>query len=191
MPDFAPNVTGRYRLRYNAVGRVHTIQVRVARGLSLLSIQDAGATYIRPVFLALAAALVSDFLFISATAAETDSDLFFPVAIPTQVVGLAPIADYSKQDSITHLTFSGRGASGSKVNQKIYGFVNNPDQLPPNVGSDFVLLSSESPLIQNAVNAFNSPGASIVAIDNSVPVYVQRATIKINDFWLRQVRKGL
>jgi len=191
MPDFAPNVTSRYRLKYNVVGRSHTVQVRCARGTSLIATQDAAIPYIRAVFLALASNMADDLAFVSATAALTDSDLFFPVGIPAAVAGAISVALFSKQDSISHLTFSGRGSSGSKVNQKIYGFNSNPDQFPVNAASDFVLLSSEVSLIQNAVNAFNSFPGPIVAIDNSTPVYVQRATLKVNDFWLRKVRQGL
>jgi len=44
----------------------------------------------------------------------------------------------------------------------------------------------------NAVAALNtSPSGRIVAIDNSVPAYYNRITVKINDFWLRKVRQGL
>ena len=192
MPDFAPNVTARYRLHYNAIGRVHTTQCRGTRGIDVSTLQADGAAYLRAVFVALAAIMSDDLSFISAEYALTDSDLFFPATVPAAVVGGVSAALMSKQDSISHLTFSGRGAGGSKVNQKIYGVGFAPDTLPANIASDFVLLSSENANISAAVAAFNtSPSGRVVAIDNTVPTYHARATLKVNDFWLRKVRRGL
>lgn len=192
MADFAPNVTARYRLHYNVAGRVHTIQSRGVRGIDVSTLQADGATYLRAVFAALATLMADDLAFVSAEYALTDSDLFFPAAIPTAVTGGVAVATFTKMDSITHLTFSGRGSLGSKVNQKVYGVQVNADLLPVNLWSDFVVNSSELAAVANAVTAFNtSPSGRIVAIDNSVPTYRARATVKVNDFWLRKVRQGL
>lgn len=191
MPDFAPNVTARYKLHYTAAGRPHTIMCRAARGT--LASPGAGqcAVYLRGLFSALAPLLADDLSFTSAEFALTDSDLFFPAAVPAAVVGGSPIAGFSKQDTITHLTFSGRGTGGSKVNVKVYGVNWAPDTLPGSVESDFVVLGTELAQIANAVISLNTGSGIIVAIDNTAALYANRATIKVNDFWLRQVRKGL
>jgi hypothetical protein len=191
MPDFAPNVTGRYKLHYNVIGRVHTIMMRTARGLNAAQIISNGAAYLRGLFVAMAPGMADDLAFISAEYALHDSDLFFPAATPAAVVGAIAAATFSKQDSITHLTFSGRGALGSKVSMHLYGHGTDPDTLPANIWSDFVVLGTELPRIATAVAALNVAPALAVAIDNSVPVYVNRATVKVNDFWLRKVRQGL
>lgn len=191
MADFAPNMTCRYKLRYNAAGRVHTMLMRVARGATAAQTASNGAAYLRGLFLAMQPTLPSDLAFLSAEVAVEDSDLFFPAAVPAAVTGAQPAANYSKQDSITHVTFSGRGALGSKVNLKLYGVLLSPDVVPGAAESDFVLLSSESTAIAAAITHLNATPALSVAIDNSVPTYSARTTVKINDFWLRQVRKGL
>jgi hypothetical protein len=191
MPDFAPNVTFRYKLHYNAAGRKHTTQVRAARGT--LATPGAGqcATYLRAVFDALKAIMPDDLSFLSAEYALTDSDLFFPAATPAAVVGGTAAASFSKQDSISHLTFSGRGSLGSKANLKLYCFAFNPDVLPAPLESDFVVLASEALLVSNAIAALNTGSGIIVAIDNSPINYYARATLKVNDFWLKRVRQGL
>lgn len=192
MPDFAPNVTARYRLHYNAAGRVHTVQCRLVRGIDVSTLNADGAAYIRAVFAALAARMADDLAFISAEYALTDSDLFFPATVPAAVTGSIAPTSISKQDGITHLTFSGRGALGSRANMKIYGVATNPDDPSGTQDTDFVLLGSESSEVAAAVSALNtSPGGRVVAIDNSVATYHNRATIKVNDFWLRQLRRGL
>lgn len=191
MADFAPNVTFRYRLKYRAVARTHTVMVRAARGTLASPGAAQCATYIRAVFSALAAMLPADLAFISADYSLTDSDLFFPAAVPAAVTGANALTLYSKQDSITHCTFSGRGALGSKVSVKIYGVALNPDALPVNIASDFLILSSEQVEIANAIAALNTGSGVIVAIDNSVPAYYAQATVKVNDYWLKKVRQGL
>ncbi len=192
MPDFAPNVTARYRLHYNVAGRVHTIQCRGVRGIDVSTLQADGSAYLRGLFAAMAGLMADDLAFVSAQYALTDSDLFFPATVPAAVVGGVAAATFSKQDGITHLTFSGRGASGSKINQKLYGVQVNADVVPANFYSDFVVLTSDAVQFANAVAALNtSPSGRIVAIDNSVPAYYNRITVKINDFWLRKVRQGL
>lgn len=192
MTTFAPNVTARYRLHYNVVGRNHTMQCRGVRGVDVGTLVADGAAYLRAVFAALAANLCDDLSFISAEYALTDSDLFFPAAVPTAVVGLNDLATFSKQDSITHLTFSGRGSFGSKANLKLYGCQFDPDNVTGDPPEDFVITSAEYAPIATAIAALNtSPGGRIVAIDNSPAAYHARATLKVNDYWLRRVRQGL
>jgi len=153
--------------------------------------ETIGKQLFNQLFTALISFLCDDLTFVSAEVALTDSDLFFPAAIPTAVVGAVALATFSKQDSITHMTFSGRGALGSKVNMKVYGGNLGPDTLPVNAVSDFLITSVESPTIASAVLALNVGGNNIVAVDNTKPVFHQQATVKVNDFWLRRVRQGL
>lgn len=192
MADFAPNVTARYRLHYNVVGRDHTVQCRLVRGIDAGTLQADGAAYLRSVFAALAGAMADDLAFTSAEYALTDSDLFFPAALPAAVTGGQALALFSIQDSITHLTFSGRGSFGSKINVKIYGRQADPDTLPPGSSSDFVITAAENAAIAAAIAALNtSPGGRIVCIDNTPAAYHQRATLKVNDYWLKLARRGL
>jgi hypothetical protein len=191
MADFAPNATARYVLKYHVAGRDHNMLVRLARGTPAASIGLNGSNYLLSVFQAMAAILASDLAFVSAAYALTDSDLFFPAQVPPAVVGGSALAGFSKQDTITHATFSGRGSLGSKCNVKLYGVNWAHDIIPAQVESDFVVLASELTQIANAVNALNGGAAVIVAIDNSQPNYAARATIKVNDYWLRRVRQGL
>lgn len=189
MADYAPNVTPRYRLHYNAAGRPHTIMCRVSRGTSFAGTEAVGISMFFGLFTALATLMCDDLAFVSSEIALTDSDLFFPASIPGPVVGTSPIAQYSKMDTISHWTFSGRGDLGSKVSMKVYGIQNVSDVLPANAHSDFVLLGSEDARVANAVLALNS--APLVTVDNTQAQFANRVTIKVNDFWLRQVRKGL
>lgn len=189
MADFAPNVTPRYVLKYRSVGRVHSIMMRGARGISFALMESYGQTLFNAFFTTMAAGLPVDLEFISASVAITDSDLFFPAAPPTAVTGAVALTSLSGQDSISHITFSGRGGLGSKVNLHVYGFAWGPDVLPAGDESDFVITAGESTVIANAIAAL-AADSHIRAIDNSQPVWRSQVTLKVNDYWLRKLRQG-
>lgn len=190
MADFAPNVTARYRLNYHGALRNHSIMCRGARGTSFAAMETIGIGFFFGLFDALSALMFDDLAFLSADIALTDSDLFFPCATPAAVTGAQAIAQCTGQDSITHYTFSGRGTLGSKVSMHVYGVQSFPDLLPPDASADFVFLSSEVTAIADAVAILNNPATDIVAIDNTKPLFAARATLKVNDYWLRQLRRG-
>jgi len=190
MADFAPNVTSRYRLNYSVATRPHSVMVRGARGTSFAAMEAIGISFFFGLFTAYATIMFDDLAFVSAAVALTDSDLFFPAGVPAAVVGGIAIATASKQDTITHLTHSGRGSLGSKVSFHLYGVATNPDLLPANVWSDFVATGLELAQVSTAVALLNNPATDIVAVDNTKPVFGNRATVKVNDFWLRTVRAG-
>jgi hypothetical protein len=189
MPTFAPNVTPRYKVSYQAVGRVHSLLFRGARGLSFGDMETLGATAANAMFNPTLGVLVDDFSFLDAAVALTDSDIFLPAALPTAEVGTADIADYSKQDSITHVTFAGRGAGGAKVNWHLFGITLNPDVLPPEVENDFKITSAEWGVIANVYTVLAAQ-TGLRAIDNTAITYKSYALVKVNDHWLRKVRQG-
>lgn len=188
--DFAPNVTARYRLQYRCATRVHSIMCRAARGTTFAATEALGISLFSGLFTALDDLMFDDLAFLSADVALTDSDLFFPAAVPAAVTGLVPIAQATKQDSITHITFSGRGTLGSKVTLHVYGVSTLPDLLPANAATDFVITGAESTNVAAAISGLNAAGAPFVAIDNTNPSFRSQVTIKVNDFWLRTVRAG-
>lgn len=189
MPDFAPNVTVRYVLKYTSVGRAHSIMMRTQRGTGFALAESYGQALFNNLFTSLAPAMPVDLSFISAAIAVEDSDLFFPAATPTAVVGALALNLFSKQDSISHITFSGRGTFGSKVNMHVYGVQTNPETLPALPENDFVITAAESAFYAAAI-AVLTADTHVRAIDNSQPAWRAQVTLKVNDFWLRKVRQG-
>lgn len=189
MPDFAPNVTPRYVLSYRSAQRAHSVMMRGARGISAALMESYGQGLFNTFFTSLATLLPLDLAFISAKVSLTDSDLFFPATVPTAVAGTIALTALSKQDSITHTTFSGRGSLGSKVNLKIFGIQWSPDTMPGGVEQDFVVTSSETSFVATAI-AVLAADSHIRAIDNTQPSWYAKVTFKPNDYWLKRVRQG-
>lgn len=189
MPDFAPTATPRYIASYNSAGITHRIMMRVERDTSE-SIGVAAARLGLHDFLdELTTSLPEDFAWISANWYDQDSDVAIPVAVPDAVTGLQLLANYSKQDKITHLTFSGKGRFGGKINFKVFGVQFDPDELPAGVENDFVLNPGEAATVDAAVGVLNAV-ALLRCVDNTKPVIYGRVTLKVNDHWLKQVRSG-
>lgn len=189
MPDFAPNVTPRYKAHYVVATHPHSIQFRVARGTNDGDGILAGRTHANALFAAFAAILFEDFHWVSAEYAHQDSDLFFPATLPTAVTGLTLLTAMSPADEIMHLTFSGRGAGGSKVSVHVYGTNFTLDLTPQGVFSDWILTGAENAGVASALTSLAANG-DLRAIDNTAVTWRQQATIKLNDYWLRQLRKG-
>ena len=189
MPDFAPNVTPRYRLKYNAVGRKHTIIFRAARGTVFSAMEAVGQDAAEAIWNANATNIASDFQYLSADVALTDSDLFLPAALPTAFTGGNAVTGFSKQDGISHVTFGGRGSAGSKVHWQAYGYAFAPDVTPSVAESDFVLQRAEFTTIDTAYTGLAAV-SGLRAIDKSAIIFYAYALLKVNDYWLRRLRAG-
>lgn len=189
MPDYAPNVTPRYRAHYRVAKHTHVMQFRGARGSTFAQMELLGTTHAHALMNALASVLFDDFAWISAEIALTDDDLFFPAATPTAVTGAQLLANCSAADEITHLTFSGRGAGGSRCSVHAYGTNFDVDTTPPGGFADFIITAAENTPVANAIASL-APVPTLVAVDNTGVTWRSQVTVKLNDYWLRIKRKG-
>lgn len=186
MTTYAPNFTPRYKATYVVGGIQHTIQVRAARGSAAFVVEGL-KDIVGQCFDALAAAVMSDLLWINAEYALTDSDDFVPSVVPT--ITTAPTFDESTigpRARIRGLTFSGR-ATGSKARFTMFGVYEN-DTFSADDGSDGTITPSELPglstVLTLAANNFHSGSGQLAT-------WHQRATYKENDHLLRLVRRGI
>jgi hypothetical protein len=187
--DFAPDATPRYVLAYIAAGVTHHTMVRGSRSNNLSDLNSLGQGFFHAVFTALAPLMPADLAFLDAVLIDKDTDIGVPGTVPTHVAGTTAVNTYSPMDKITHTTFAGKGSGGSKVNLKLYGINYGLDSTTSAV-RDFVLTPGDETNIDNAITALNAQG-NARAIDNTGITWHNRATVKVNDKWLRLVRKGV
>ena len=187
MPDFAPDFTPRYRARYLSAGINHVVMLRGYRGEPSADTSNRARTVLAGVFDAFDTALPTDFQWLSAEYIPEDTNVGSPDAVPAAVVGLAPVAMFSTQDRITSLGFVGRSAS-TPVRLFIFGVQLNPDVVPPSNFDDWRLTSVESAAVAASVALLNS--SAIPANNNQPSSWSLYANIKVNDYWLRQARRG-
>jgi hypothetical protein len=188
MPDYSPDATPRYIAKYRVAGLNHSLQIRGYRGESAIAVVDRGAGACFDIFNPIAAALCDDFIWLAAFYIPEDTNVSVGATLPADVTGLVGIEEFSSADKISHLSFAGKGATGAKVSLKVYGTGKTLDDETPGVFTDFLLTSGESGIVSSIVAALNA--RDVAAIDNSVSSWYPRATVKINDAWLRRLRAG-
>ncbi len=184
MTTYAPTWTPRYKAEYNVLGAPHSITLRAPRGTDAAG-TTALATVAHDLFNALAASLSSDFTWVSASYALTDSDVFIPTTTPAAVTGANNPADFSLMQKISPLTFSGRSASG-RARVSLYGVSLGPLGISGDP-LDFQILSTEDSGVAAAI-AVLQDGA--VGAAGEVTTWHLKATQKPNDRLVRKVRQG-
>lgn len=186
MPDFAPNYTARYRLRYSVLGHEHTMLFRIARGVGstglALMVAKAG-----DFLTAIEDARYTDWLELSAEYAAEDTDIFAPAALPTVSTGTAAIPAQSVSQSTYAVSFVGRSAAGQKAKFFVYGVSFDPENLVT-PGDNFRITSAENAIVAAGVAELNSGAPDIVASDNFGVSWYPYVNGKYNDHWVAAVR---
>jgi len=189
MPDYAPTATPRYKVQYQAAGVLHHIQVRTPRTATLVETDSIGRFVVNGLFDALADLMPDDLVFIEASLYAADSDIGVPGGLPAAVAGSVPAEDYVPIQKITHLTFSGRSNGGSPVNVKVFAPFFT-EWVSPSAGLDMKINYGENASVTAAIDFLRS-ATDMRCIDNRSAFWRSSATLKINDFWLRLVRRGV
>lgn len=189
MTTYSPDYTGRYRAKYVSAGVTHVAQLRKFRGASVSLITDL-AGVMGSVFTIWATLLPTDFAWVSAEYAEQDSNLFIPTSTPPAVTGSFNPSVYTPLQKVTSTTFAGR-APGSKARLSIFGvfwqFTNSIDDSGTDAYNG-IIEATEDSRIGDTKTALDSQWSANSGVN---AVTYARATVKINDYWLRQVRKGI
>jgi len=188
MTSYSPSYTSRYRAKYRACGIEHSIQLRKALGASFAT-TDLLAGTVHDLFNAFAAQMPVDLEFISGEVAEEGSDIFVPGTTPAAVTGLVAVADYTPFQKVTHTRFAGK-APGSRASCELYGIwweYSNIASDANTIPYDGLATAAEWGVIGTAVALLNTQA---FANSGQATVWYNRATVKVNDFWLRQVRSG-
>jgi hypothetical protein len=186
MPDFAPNFTPRYRVRYSSQGKSHRMQFRVARGVT----DPTGiATKVGAFLAALEDGLYADWTVLGADFALTDSDIFLPVDPPTSPSGGVSLSGITVAAAAGSISFPGRSANGLRAVIYVYGSGFNV-----NVGratdADFRMLATESSIISDAIAALNELSPAVVGNDGATATFYPYVNMKFNDHWVRKLRQG-
>jgi hypothetical protein len=185
MTTFAPTISPRWKGTYICAGLRHTIQFRGARGASFITMDEyrhvgeGMVANIRGDF-------CSDFTWVQAEVALTDSDVFLPATTPAApTAGGNSISDYSPIDKISAMTLSGK-SSTARARFSWYGllFLSTPTGT---IGADGLVRISELAGLAGIIAQAN---ASCKAADGTSASYHSIATYKPNDHLLKLVRRG-
>jgi len=187
MPDFAPDYTARYRVRYTDGTANHTQTWRypgAGDGPELGAVSLAVLNY----YTAMSPKLWDDFALLAVSYALKDSSIFLPLAVGTVVGTVAPAGLRKKMHKANALSFIGRTNGGHRVVFYQYGFVQYVGE--SSVTEDFRIFASEDGDIDNAIAALIAAGADLVGNDGQAVNWYPYVNVGENDYWKGKVRNG-
>lgn len=188
MTDYAPNFTPRYLAHYKSAGFNHSIMYRAQRGHPKADVVSDGQLTIQAIMNVLADQLPTDFAYSSATYYEMDSDIGDSgVAVPAATTGLADLGDYSPMVRAASTTFKG-SAFGSKASFAVFGLLWDFAD-PTGVAGNGRVESAEDPNIAGVLTVLDGATNWRVISNAGTPRWYRFATVKVNDYWLKQARK--
>lgn len=186
MPDYAPNYTARYRVRYTTQAKSHSMTWRIAAAAT----DDTAIAAKVGLFLDdLADSLWDDFTIIGADFALADSDVFLPGTLPTFGGGNVASSGQQQSDAAFAVSFVGRTIAGGKARMFLYG-TNFDVSVRATLGNDWKVLSAEASTISDAIVRLNETSPAIVGNDNATAVWYEYVNMKYNDRWVRRLRRG-
>lgn len=187
MADFAPNFSGRYRVRYQVAGKTHKFMIRVQTGNVFATGSADGLAIAQALLTALAPLLWADFTVLSAEFAAENSAFFFPVEAPT-VTGGVSITGRPASAGAWSTSFIGRTGGGLRWVVYVYGVAVNPVQTASVI--DFRIGSLENATILAATNALGGFSSTLAGNDDLPVVIYPYVNGKYNDYWVKRLRNG-
>lgn len=184
MPDFAPNFTARYKVRYQVLTKTHSITWRLARGAS-----DgmAAAALMEDFWAALSGAMYNDFTVLSAAFAPEDSDVFLPTIAPASPTGAISSPGGGAGAVPLALSFPGRADDGQRAIFYQYGLTLVP-VAGTSVLGNFRVNPGEVSQIDDAIALLVAADPLLVSNSNSPVNWYPYANVKDNDHWVRKQR---
>lgn len=189
MPDYAPNFTSRYILQYRSAGVPHTMTLRGYIGEAMATTITRSVATIQDLFDALSPSTPDNLAFEGAFYIAQGDEVTVPATVPTATPGTSPAGNFSPQDKITTLGFAGKSSLGAKAKLFVFGVQMDTDVFGAGEMNDFLITAGEFAHIDAAVSVLNTN--ELPAIDGGQITWYPRVTIKINDHWLKPVRRGV
>jgi len=186
MPDFAPNFTARYRLRYSVLGHEHSMLWRITRGTGSTGLALMVAK-VRDFLNAIKAVRYTNWTELSAEYAPEDVDIFSPATLPGSDAGTAALPTNGVSEGTLHASWVGRSTAGQKAKFFTYGVAMSPEILGV-TADDFRVFASENTTVQAGIIELLSGAPDIAASDNFPVIWYSYVNVKYNDHWIGEVR---
>lgn len=188
MADYASNYSPRYTFQYRSGGAVHSVTVRLARGVA--RDDEAVTTKMAVMYAELESALMLDFAFLSGTYYPEDAFLGFPVDLGTMAAAAgtnsSPIVAVHKA---IQLRFECRGNLGGRTSLSIFG--TNLVDVDNTAGlRDFRVTPGEVTGLGDFITALSELAPAFVPLGSTSGIWKNYANLKYNDHWVGELRKG-
>jgi hypothetical protein len=189
MPDYAPNYTGRVKLRYRVMGRVYTMGVRGSTVMDATEAQGVGES-LKDALVDGGDMLSGDWTALDWSWCPPSSNIFLPLAgVATGDFGTSGTLDPANKSNLANaMHIAGRTVAGGKAGFFIYGTTLGN---AAGAGSDFTVFTTENLAFATFILSLNAPTSPLYGNDGTPVVWYPRATVKDNDYIVRKVRQGI
>lgn len=188
MTTHAPDFTPRLVVKYQSAGLNHSNTFRVARGSATGPAIETMSNAAQALYNSLESLLPVGFNVTDQVYYNQDSNVGFPQGTAgfVQPTGAKLLADYTPMMRATETVFIGNGG-GAPYHIGVFGVFWDPSDVTGPAANGRVGVG-ESTVIEDAYAALAANGgiSSIVGVAIAWKTY---ATVKPNDYWVRQVRK--
>lgn len=185
MPAYYPAWTARVRLKYT-VGRFsHNILLRFpgpSTGSGLTDVMTAFNDFLT----ALGPLLYDDITFVSASAADIDSNVFLPIANTITAVGSVATAGREPAEEATQWTFAARTTGGNPWKFGLFGL--RQASVEGAGGNDYRIRFGENGDIDAALGVLNLNSTAFIGNDANPLHWFGYVDYKDNDHFVKQIR---
>lgn len=175
MAPLPPNSTARVKVFYETCGHVHTAQIRYKAPNTVDDVITAFNDLITA-----CGGMFYHSSFIDAQVAADGSNVFNPVAggWPVEWGG----ATHDQSATAQYVDFVGRSFDGRRVRFSLFGAIYTVS------GANYRTLSTEEPMVDDAVNVLNGAEGVFLSINGFQPVWKSYVDIGVNAYWRNQLR---
>lgn len=185
MPAYYPAWTARLRLEYQ-VGRFsHNILMRFpgpSTGSGLTDVMAAFNAFLVP----LGPLMYDDIAFVSAAAADIDSNVFLPIANTIVAAGSVAASTREPREEATEWSFTARTTGGNPWKFSLFGLW--ADGIEIASGRDFRIRFGENGNIDSAVSILNLNSTAFIGNDGNPLHWSQYVDYKDNDHFVKKIR---
>jgi len=187
MADYAPNFTARYKVTYSFEGDTHVNVTRWSSANTLVAnVADALAFW--TAFLAQTEELRhTSFDIVGAEYAAADTNVFLPVAMPSEANPGLRTTETGASGRIMHSIWQGRSNLGARCRFQMFGlaWATAEDDATLN----FYITNDENPVVGAVAEEIQTSGM-VGPDDETIALVRARVAYKQNDAWVNNRRRG-
>lgn len=187
MPDYAPNFTARVKLIYEAEGDRHQCVTRWPSADTQAVNLSAAGTFWGDFLSQTADIRHESWEILSWEYCPADTNSFIPVTVALEPAAGTIATPSGPNTRIIATNWAGRSVAGAKTRFYVFGLRwNTADSVQY---EDFIVTADEFADV-GAVAGFISGSGMVGPDDETIGIVYPRATVKVNDAWVKIRRQG-
>ncbi len=191
MPDYAPNFSPRFVATYRHVGSTHALSWRLARGATVDTV--ANVSKLGSVLRAAQQRLYADFSVTGITYYPQDEFTGIPVST-SDLGAISPVQSLNNSDpaqKAVQARWEARGNTGTRGAFVLFGLFRPQELGVSGYAADFRVTAAEDATVAAIATALSELSPAWIPLGATGVVWRTYANVKVNDKWLKRIRRGI